>query len=456
MTAIRRLASSALAAVAAAEAIDRSQYIEAVQDTVAYPGTSGVMRLTPAEIARYGRKEGEDLASVVATVKGLQKDLADREERIKTHVAQAVEQAKTAGKLDPETKSALEKLSADALTISSRILALEQKLQANDNGGPKVIKSLGEEFSENEKVKAWREGGGGGRVKVGFKAITSITTGAGSAGDLIVPTRVPGIIQDPNRPMTIRQLLSQGRTTSNAIEYVKESGFTNNAAPVAEGTQKPESSIEFELATANVRTIAHWIQASKQVLADVPMLETYINTRLRYGLELVEEDQLLSGDGVGQNLLGLIPQSTAFDASYAQPGDTRIDIVRRAINQVRKSEYRADAIVMHPDDWTEIELTKTTEGAYVWANPRGLLGPTLWGLPVVDTTAVEPGEFMVGAFRMAAQVWDREDANVQASEEDRDNFIKNMVTIRGEERLALTVYREEALIYGDFDNIVTT
>ena len=82
MTAVRRLASSALAAVAAAEAIDRSQYIEAVQDTVAYPGTSGIVRLTPAEIARYGRKEGEDLASVVATVKGLQKDLADREERI--------------------------------------------------------------------------------------------------------------------------------------------------------------------------------------------------------------------------------------------------------------------------------------------------------------------------------------------------------------------------------------
>ena len=453
MVAILRSAAALASAVMAGElAVNHAEHAE----IISYPGAQGIMRLGADEIRRYGRKDGDDLASVVADIKKLQGDLQERETRIKSHVDTAIQQVKDSGKVSDETKTALEKLSADSLAVAGRILALEQKLTANENGNPAKEKSLGEQFATDEKVSAWLKGGGGGRVKMAVKAITSITTGAGSAGDLIVPTRLPGIIADPDRPMTVRQLLSQGRTTSNAIEYVKESGFTNAAAPVAEGTQKPESNIEFELATANVRTIAHWIQASKQVLADVPMLETYINTRLRYGLMLVEEDQLLAGDGIGQNILGLIPQSTPFDASYSQVGDTRIDTVRRAINQVRKSEYRADAILMHPDDWTEIELTKTTEGAYVWANPRGLLGPTLWGLPVVDTTAVEPGEFLTGAFKMAAQVWDREDANVQASEEDRDNFIKNMVTIRGEERLALTVYREEALVYGDFDTIVSS
>ena len=176
---------------------------------------------------------------------------------------------------------------------------------------------------------------------------------------------------------------------------------------------------------------------------------------MRFGLALVEEAQILAGDGTGQNLLGLIPQSTPFDVSRAKTGDTRIDIVRRAMTQVRLAEYRADAILLHPSDWEEIELTKTDEGSYVWANPRGLLGPTLWGLPVIDTTAVEEGEFLVGNFQMAAMLWDREDAVVDISTEDRDNFIKNMVTIRAEQRLGLEVSRPEALIYGDFDEVVT-
>lgn len=285
-----------------------------------------------------------------------------------------------------------------------------------------------------------------------MKAITSLTSGAGAAGDLIVPQRQPGIVRQPDRQMTIRDLLTVGRTTSNSIEFVQETGFTNAAAPVAEGATKPESSLEFNLQSTPVRTIAHWIQASKQILQDVPALQSYIDTRMRFGLMIVEEDQILSGDGTGQNLLGLIPQATPFDTGRVRPGDTRIDIVRRAMTQVRLAEYRADAIVLHPSDWEEIELTKTDEGAYVWANPRGLLGPTLWGLPVIDTTAVEEGEFLVGNFQMAAMLWDREDAVVDISTEDRDNFIKNMVTIRAEERLALEVSRPEALIYGDFED----
>jgi HK97 family phage major capsid protein len=253
----------------------------------------------------------------------------------------------------------------------------------------------------------------------------------------------------------VRQLLQSGRTVSNAVDFVQETGFTNAAAAVAEGDTKPESNLEFTLQTAPVRTIAHWIQASKQVLEDIPQLEGYIDTRLRYGLALVEEEQLLSGDGTGHNLLGLIPQATPFDLNRRKPGDTRMDIVRRAMTQLRISEYQPDAIVLHPSDWEDIELTKNNFGQYVRANPGSLLPPTLWGLPVLDSTSLAPGEFMVGAFGMAAQIWDRDDATVEISTEDRDNFIKNMVTIRAELRLALVVYRPESFIFGDFSDDVS-
>jgi HK97 family phage major capsid protein len=197
--------------------------------------------------------------------------------------------------------------------------------------------------------------------------------------------------------------------------------------------------------------------ASVQILADVPQLQSFIDTRLRIGLAIEEEDQLLSGDGTGQNLLGLIPQATDFDTTRKHVGDTRIDIVRRAMTQLELAIYSATAVVMHPTDWEEIELTKESgTGAYVWANPRGLLQPTLWGLPVVTSTALTEGEFLIGAFDVAAQIWDRQQATIDVSTEDSDNFRRNLVTIRGEERIALTVYRPESFIYGDFDDIVSS
>ena len=424
-------------------------------------GAAAAALVTPSagDVARYGKKDDDiDPKAMVKEFRGLKHDLKEQHDEVRTWTQKAAESIEKTGKIADEVKAGLEEASKKGEALAAKFGELEQlvaKLSANENSGPRA-RSLGKEVTEDEKFQAWlKDGGDKSRIRVGVKAITSLTSGDGAAGDLIVPQRQPGIMRQPDRQMTIRNLLTVGRTTSNSIEYVQETGFTNNAAPVAEGAQKPESSLEFTLQSTPVRTIAHWIQASKQILQDVPALQSYIDTRMRFGLEIEEETQILSGDGTGQNLLGLIPQATPYDVSRTKPGDTRIDIVRRAMTQVRLAEYRADAIVLHPSDWEEIELTKTDEGAYIWANPRGLLGPTLWGLPVIDTTAVEEGEFLVGNFQMAAMLWDREDAVVDVSTEDRDNFIKNMVTIRAEERLALEVSRPEALIYGDFEELVT-
>lgn len=420
---------------------------------------SALVAASPSDVARYGKKDDDiDPKAMVKEFRGLKHDLKEQHDEVRRWTEKAAESIEKTGKIADEVKSGLEEASKKGEALAAKFGELEQlvaKLSANENSGPRY-RSLGKEVTEDEKFQAWlKDGGDKSRIRVGVKAITSLTSGDGAAGDLIVPQRQPGIMRQPDRQMTIRNLLTVGRTTSNSIEYVQETGFTNNAAPVAEGAQKPESSLEFTLQSTPVRTIAHWIQASKQILQDVPALQSYIDTRMRFGLEIEEETQILSGDGTGQNLLGLIPQATPYDVSRTKAGDTRIDIVRRAMTQVRLAEYRADAIVLHPSDWEEIELTKTDEGAYIWANPRGLLGPTLWGLPVIDTTAVEEGEFLVGNFQMAAMLWDREDAVVDISTEDRDNFIKNMVTIRAEERLALEVSRPEALIYGDFEELVT-
>lgn len=403
--------------------------------------------------------DGATLGELQGLVRELANKLDGKDKATGELIAKADAEIKAHGKMLDETKAALTKAAETGTELQNRLVTIEQMIaELKLNPTAKRAASPGSKFVNNADVKAALAQGANfkGRVSATVNAITSLTSGDGAAGDLIVPQRVQGIITPNNRTLRIRDLLPKGRTGSNSIEFIQESGFANMAAVVAEGAQKPESTLSFEIQNAPVRTIAHWLQASKQILADVPQLESYIDTRLRYGLELVEERELLAGDGTGQHILGLIPQATAFDRTRLRVGDTRIDVIRRAMTQLRLSEYQASAIVLHPTDWEEIELTKDTTGDYIWANPRGLLGPTLWGLPVLDSTSLTEGEFLIGAFNVAAQIWDREDATVDISTEDRDNFIKNMVTIRAEERLALTVYRPESFIYGDFDNSVSS
>jgi HK97 family phage major capsid protein len=186
------------------------------------------------------------------------------------------------------------------------------------------------------------------------------------------------------------------------------------------------------------------------VLDDAPQLQSYVNGRLMYGLKLVEEDQLLNGDGTSGNISGILKAGNFTAYNRAVVGDTPIDALRRAITQASLSEYTADAIVLNPEDWESIELTKASDGQYIWASPVTMAGPTLWGKRVVATNSITQGTFLVANMTMGAQLWDRMDAAVQISYEDGDNFKKNMATLLCEERLALTIYRPAAFISGSF------
>jgi len=406
--------------------------------------------------------DGVAMASAAAGAVDLEKlaiELKSAADDVKKHAEITQTEIKNLGKVTEETKKAADEALIKHNEISARLTEIEQKMTRIGKEGPEQAKSLGERVTDNDDVKAFIKAGGKGRISIAVKAIISgLTTDAdGSAGDLIVPMRRPGILGLPQRRMTIRDLLTPGRTASTAIQYVKETGFTNSAATVSEttGPTKPQSEIKFDIMTTAVTTIAHWVIATKQILDDVPQLQSYIDGRLRYGLMYVEENQLLNGGGTGTDLNGIYTQATAYSAPIvpsAAGNMTKIDVIRLAILQAVLAEYPANGIVMHPSDWADIELTKTDDGAYLFANPQGGSEPRLWRLPVVETAAMTVDKFMTGAFQLGAQIFDREDANVEISTEDSDNFRKNLVTIRAEERLALAVYRPEAFIKGDFSD----
>lgn len=265
---------------------------------------------------------------------------------------------------------------------------------------------------------------------------------------------LPAPLQPLQRKLMVRDLLAQGRTNSLAIYYQKETGFTNNASPVSEGSLKPKSDITFDLVHGAVTTIAHLQDISLQMLTDVPFIQSYVENRMRYGLKLVEENQLLNGSGTGQNLNGIYTQATAYvqPAGAVVQAEQDLDKIRLGILQVELAFADVTGIVLHPTNWANIELLKDTQNRYIIANPQNTTTGRVWGRDVVSTLAMTQGKFLVGDFALHAQIFDREDANLAISFENKDNFERNMATMRLEERLALAVYRPEAFVKGTLES----
>lgn len=397
-----------------------------------------------------GHPNGKSMAELAAETKAA---FEKKHDEVKAIAEQALSEAKEGKTLSGTVKELADQAITGMNEAKTRMDDLEQKMarRTSDQEGPTTA---GERFVNDEGFKSFAgQTRPRGRQIVEVKDISSLTTdAAGSVGALIQPDRAAPVML-PQRRMTVRALLAQGNTASGSIEYEREKLFTNGAAPVAEGAAKPQSELQFEDATATVRTIAHWMRASVQVLADAPALSSIIDQRLRFGLSYVEETQLLNGSGTGQNLPGLVTNATAYEAAGGLTATSPLDIVRLMILQVALAEYPANGIVMNPIDMAAIEMLKDGEGRYIIGNLQGTIDKRLWGLPVVETQAMAVDKALVGAFNLGAQIFDRQDATVEVSTEDGDNFTKNKVTIRAEERLALAIYRPQAFVYGDLGRV---
>lgn len=277
-------------------------------------------------------------------------------------------------------------------------------------------------------------------------------TSAGIVAPNYDPVIQPGIRQE----LRIRDLLTTIPVTGQNYTYFKENLHTRGAAPVAEGALKPTSNVTFTNATDRVKKIAVWMPVTDEALDDVPQLLAYLQELLRYDLKLEEERQILKGDGTGENLNGLMTQATVYDTTLTKAGDTAIDLVRRAIYQVRKqSMLSADGIVMTELDWMNIELEKDGENRYLFANLQGLVTPVLWGRPVVTSDSVDEGdavtggEFLVANFARSSVLFDRMSFLFKMGLIN-DQFIKNERALLVEERLGLGVRRREGLVKGNF------
>lgn len=395
------------------------------------------------------------------TLDKLQKDFSDSWKNLKGLLDQQADQIRTYGETHQTTADSIKSIEtkiegyeAELKGFTDQYKALETKFNRPDLGGDgKEYKTAGQLLIESDSYKNMGQTMSARQeLKSFFKMQTKDLDSVDVNGGLLTgTTRMNGIFTEPEKDLRIRDLLRAQPTTSNAIEYIVETGFTNASAIAPEKSLKPQSDLTFDIETASVKTIAHWIPATRQIIADAPQLRSYVDNRLKYGLELTEESQILYGDGLSDNMQGIMTNPNIQNQGQRPTNATSmIDWIRSSITKSVLAGYPATGIVLHPTDWETIELSKGDDGHYIWINVNDGGQSRLWRVPVVQSTALVQSEFLVGAFGLGGQLWDREQANVRISEHHSDYFTKNMLAILAEERLALTIYRPESFVKGDF------
>lgn len=381
------------------------------------------------------------------TIDAVMKGLEGIEGELKEFSTKAEGELKELGKVSTDTKAAIDNLGKQQRELADRLVQLEQKGSAGNESQGGADESWGAQVVKADAFKAFA----GGSTQKARVEVKNTLTGSDTT---VAPDRKPGIIPGAFQVLTLESLLSSAPTSSNAIEYTKENSFTNAAAETAEGGAKPESALTWSLVNQPVSTVAHWIKISRQLAQDSAALAAYVNLRMRYGVNRRVETQLCSGDGSGANIGGMFKAGnyTAHGYADAALGGTlkKLVLIRKIIADLWNAGYPAEAIVMNPVDFAQVEIDLLTTNAAqvrVSVDAQGVM--RLFGVPVVQSVGVTADTFGVGAFSQYGTIYNREGVVVEMSESDSDNFTKNLITIRAERRLALAAEVPAALRGGD-------
>lgn len=371
----------------------------------------------------------------------LEAGLKKCQDQLEAAIKQFEGQLATDGKVATEAKNAVIALSEKFVALQTQLTELCQKSVEGFKQtaialsvGQQFVKSdLFEQFSKGQIQKA--------RVELKNTVLADPTT-------TTIPQYQQGVIPGAFRPLTINDVLPQYQTSTDLVVLTREASFTNNARGQTEGQKKQESAITFNKYNVPVETIAHFLKVSKQLMMDAPAVASYIDTRLRFGVESKVDSQLLVGDGTSPNLSGLLDTGN-YTVFTPTSGDSLIDAINRAKYQLWAIGYIADAVIVSPQDWGSQEIEKGSDGHYLYGMPGMVSGLNPFGIRVVISSSMPAGTFLIGSFRQSTGVWNRDTTVVEMGYEN-DDFTKNLITLRAERRLGLECSVPAALLGGEF------
>ena len=299
-------------------------------------------------------------------------------------------------------------------------------------------KGLGDFLVEQKVFKDYKNGTSPSMLMdVDLK--TLMETSAGWAPQAI---RTGTVVPFATRPIQVIDVVPMGNTSQNAIVYMEETTFTNNAAEVAEGNTYGEAALSLTQRSVTVIKIGVWLPITDEQLEDIPQVQSYVNNRLTFMLRQRLDGQILVGNGASPNLQGVLTNTGI--QSIAKAGDIFDETYKIKKNVQVVGQAIPNLYIMHPDNWQTIRLQRSTEGIYILGNPSEVGTPRLWGLPVVEAQAETVGTIMCGDFANHLQLVQKRGIELNITDSHADYFINGKKAIRADMRLALVNYRPQA------------
>lgn len=292
-----------------------------------------------------------------------------------------------------------------------------------------------------------------GQEEIRIKAGAVVTIGNNLSGDLQRYYASQVKTFDPYRKIHVRSLLPQSPMTQPWFTYPKdlETG-DNNVAIQTEGSDKGFSDADFIMVDVKPVTIAHYARLSLQSVRDLPWLSNYISTKMVEQLLNLEDARLLTGAGGSNNINGILNQATNYTKTNTAITSNIYEYLLDALAQLEGANYSPSDILVHPQDFMSLLTLKSSQNEYTYPALAVTGGISLAGVPVRKATAISRLTGLVGDFSQT-EMLTREGITVAMSYEDQDNFIKNLVTVRVEESVALAVYNPSAFKKMNFNQL---
>lgn len=332
---------------------------------------------------------------------------------------------------------------ADIEALKTQYTALEKTL--NDmilknntfgaGGEKKPSLSMGKRFTQSDVYK--------NAVGKNQGCIFAVTT-VDEAGNKITPVRQEGVVSLDRTNVKFRDLMTVIPCSEGSVDYVVESGFTNNAKATAEGTAVPESTVKYTQKTASLETIGHYIGITKQTYQDSNALAVHVEERVLEGVEVKENEYIVTALTTCEGI------QKYEGKTEATAGDTPIDNIRRAITKCKIAKYPVEAIVLNPVDFEKIETAKDANGNYIYFQNTVGGVDKIWRVPLFEHDAVPAGKFLMGAIKSGACLYDRQQIEIEVATQHADNFLKGLYILKGDERIAVVVNRPESFLLGTF------
>lgn len=346
-----------------------------------------------------------------------------------------------------------QELGAKQADLARELLEIRQKNEAVP--AKAEAKSVGESFVADKAYTDFVSGAATSARAVitldkGSNSTPTTVGTSGPAATSLAPSFYAGVFGTPNVPQKIEPLIPHIAVTTDSVDYVTVAD-TIGAAGVAEAGAIPESKFTPTLAKANVVNVAHYTKITKQLADDAPALAAYINTKMLYGLQNKVENQIVNGNGTAPQLKGLLATGSFTDASAQLTGAKNLfDLLLLLQGVAETAAYEPEALVLNPMTWAQLAMEKDSQGRYLLGGPGLAANKSVWGIPVVTSSAVPAGKFIFGNFTQTVTIYDRQQVAVEMTGTNEDDFTHYLYTIRASRRLALAVEVPAGIFAGDF------